>query len=60
MKVITKDSISENLIFDYDIEEGDTLKNVYREGELTDIKILQIDSILINDQYHKVWREACG
>ncbi|PHN06815.1 T9SS type A sorting domain-containing protein [Flavilitoribacter nigricans] len=60
LQVIPRDSSVEYMVFDYRLNAGDSLEQVYRGGALTTIKVLQTDSILVGTEYRKVWRESCG
>lgn len=60
VKIIPKDSVTDYKLYDYGVNIGDTVFNVYyiiypspEFGEITDFKIVDIDSFMINSEYYR-------
>jgi len=50
---VIKDSVSENVFFDYNIIEGDTIPNMWEMYPVMTVDSL--DSVLVNSSYRKRW-----
>lgn len=46
---------SEQVLYDYNLKIGDTIRKTYRIGDTSKHYVLSIDSILIQGVYHKIW-----